>query len=167
MTEGLGSWVLRREDVGRAKSVRVSLPLSAMLRGDRKEHSLGDFKTLDVWKAAEDLVETVYQVTATFPGAERYGLVSQMRRAACSVCANIAEGCGRLGDRELARFVRIAAGSAAELEAFVLLARRLNFLDDDRALTLLNKSRSVQKQLYRLNDFLLRRHCLRPTTHDP
>jgi four helix bundle protein len=78
---------------------------------------LGDFKNLKVWSAAEHLVERVYQATAKFPNSERYGLVSQMRRASYSVCANIAEGCRRLGDRELARFARIAAGSATELEA--------------------------------------------------
>jgi four helix bundle protein len=99
--------------------------------------ALGDFKKLTVWSAAEDLVVSVYRASAKLPDTERYGLVSQMRRAACSVGANIAEGCGRLGDRELARFVRIAAGSAAELEAHILIARRLEVLSLELAKELL------------------------------
>jgi four helix bundle protein len=126
---------------------------------------LGDFKQLRAWKEAEDLVEMTYEATRKFPHEERYGLVTQMRRAACSVCANIAEGCGRLGDRELARFVRIAAGSATELESLIMLSQRLNLLPIGAATELLGKSRRVQKRLYRLNQFLGRR--LASKTHDP
>ena len=131
---------------------------------------MGDFKKLKVWGEAEDLVERIYRATAGFPDRERYGLISQMRRAAYSVCANIAEGCGRLGDRELARFARIAAGSATELEALVLLARRLRFLDYGSATDLVRRSQGVQKRLYRLNKFLLRQRessDVRLKTHDP
>jgi four helix bundle protein len=112
---------------------------------------MGDFKRLLVWKAAEQLVSSTYAATSNLPDSERYGLVSQMRRAACSIAANIAEGCGRLGDAELARFVRIAAGSAAELESHVLLARKLHFLKSEVADPLLLETERVQKQLYRLN----------------
>jgi four helix bundle protein len=69
---------------------------------------MGDFKRLDVWHKAQRLAATVYRLTADFPAVERYGLSSQIRRAAVSVTANIAEGCGRQGDVELRRFLRIA-----------------------------------------------------------
>lgn len=89
-----------------------------------------DFKTLKVWERAHRLVLAVYQTTATFPKDELYGLTSQVRRSAASVPANIAEGCGRDGEAELARFCQIAMGSASELEYHLLLAKDLKFLTD-------------------------------------
>jgi len=71
----------------------------------------------------------VYRLTATFPRDERYGLTSQLRRSSSSIAANLAEGCGRNGDAELARFCSIAMGSASELEYHLLLARDLNLVD--------------------------------------
>ena len=71
----------------------------------------------------------VYKATAGFPRDELYGLTSQIRRACTSIPANIAEGCGRGGEAELARFLRIAMGSASELEYHLLLACDLNLLD--------------------------------------
>jgi four helix bundle protein len=70
----------------------------------------------------------VYAATASFPNEERYGLTSQIRRASVSIPANIAEGCGRSGDTELARFLQIAMGSASELEYHLLLAHDLKLL---------------------------------------
>jgi len=87
-----------------------------------------DFRTLNVWTKSHQLALTVYKVTEPFPPAERYGVTSQIRRAATSIPANIAEGCGRTGDRELARYLRMAMGSASELEYHILLARDLNLL---------------------------------------
>jgi four helix bundle protein len=89
---------------------------------------LKDFKTRKVWRQAHELVQQVYRVTTAFPAAERYGLMSQMRRAGVSIPANIAEGCGRAGDAELARFLQIAMGSASELEYHLLLTRDLEYL---------------------------------------
>jgi four helix bundle protein len=90
---------------------------------------MGDFKKLEVWRRAQKLAGTIYQLTNRFPSAERYGLSSQMRRAAVSVTANLAEGCGRQGDLELRRFVRISLGSLSELECELLLAADLTFLN--------------------------------------
>ena len=70
----------------------------------------------------------VYQSTSDFPREERYGLTSQLRRCSASIPANLAEGCGRNGDAELARFCSIAMGSASELEYHLLLARDLKLL---------------------------------------
>ena len=89
-----------------------------------------DFKDLKVWVKAHEVTLAIYQRTRNFPREEIYGLTSQMRRAAASVPANIAEGCGRRSDAELHRFLQIARGSASELEYHLLLARDLHFMSD-------------------------------------
>ena len=87
-----------------------------------------DFRQLKVWQKAHELTLAVYQLTATFPREERYGLSSQLRRAGSSIAANLAEGCGRNGDAELARFCSMAMGSASELEYHLLLGRDLKLI---------------------------------------
>ena len=87
-----------------------------------------DFHELKVWQKAHALTLAVYQSTSDFPREERYGLTSQRRRCSASIPANLAEGCGRNGDAELARFCSIAMGSASELEYPLLLARDLKLL---------------------------------------
>ncbi len=88
-----------------------------------------DFKTLNLWQRAYGLTLKVYTATATFPKAEIYGITSQMRRASVSIASNIAEGCGRGSDLEMAHFISIATGSASELQCQLLLAGDLDFLD--------------------------------------
>jgi four helix bundle protein len=87
-----------------------------------------DFRELAVWQKAHRLTLAVYKSTTTFPREELYGLTSQIRWAAASVPANIAEGWGRSGNAELARFLQMAIGSACELEYHLLLARDLTLL---------------------------------------
>jgi len=87
-----------------------------------------DFKKLKVWEKAHQLTLAVYEITAPFPKEELYGLTSQMRRAAASIVCNIAEGCGRVGRADFARFLQMATGSASELEYQLLLAHDLTFL---------------------------------------
>lgn len=84
---------------------------------------------LKVWQLGMELAEAVYTLTAAFPREEAYGLTSQLRRAASSVPANIAEGNGRRSTREFARHVSIAIGSLCEAETFLQLASRLNYGD--------------------------------------
>ena len=108
---------------------------------------MGDYRKLKVWEQAHLLTLEVYRATTTFPGDERYGLTSQMRRAASSIPANIAEGCGRNGDAELARFLDIAMGSATELDYHLLLARDLAFLDVPSFDRLSAATRAVSKML--------------------
>jgi len=91
---------------------------------------LRDFRQLKVWEKSHSLTLAIYQATATFPKDELYGLASQIRRACASIPANIAEGCGRNGDAELARFLQIAMGSASELEYHLLLAHDLGLMSD-------------------------------------
>ncbi len=90
-----------------------------------------DFRDLNVWQKAHQSTLRVYQVTATFPREELYGLTTQLRRAAASVAANLAEGCGRNGDAEFSRFCSIALGSASELQYHLLLARDLKLIKAD------------------------------------
>jgi four helix bundle protein len=87
-----------------------------------------DFHGLKVWQKAHELTLAVYQVTASFPREELYGLTSQLRRSCSSIPANLAEGCGRSGDAEFARFCSIALGSKSELEYHLLLARDLKLI---------------------------------------
>jgi four helix bundle protein len=97
------------------------------------------FKELHVWRKAHEMTMAVYAVTRGFPSDERFGLTSQLRRSASSIASNIAEGCGRRSDREMARFLQIARGSATEVEYQVFLARDLHYLREQefRRLTLL------------------------------
>ncbi|RPI43035.1 MAG: four helix bundle protein [Hyphomicrobiaceae bacterium] len=90
-----------------------------------------DFRRLKVWQKAHALALKVYEVTRKFPKEELYGLTAQMRKSSSSVPMNIAEGCGRGGDTEFARFLQIAMGSASELEYELILSRDLRYLDLD------------------------------------
>ena len=91
-----------------------------------------DFRDLKVWERSHQLTLGVYSATKVFPQDERFGLTSQLRRAAASIASNLAEGCGRDGSREFLQFLRIAAGSASEVEYHLLLARDLGYLETDR-----------------------------------
>jgi four helix bundle protein len=93
---------------------------------------MADFKRLTVWKAARVLTLQIYRETAAFPAHEQFGLTNQLRRAAVSVGANLAEGCGRGGNREFARFLTMAIGSASEVEFLLLLAVDLGYLRDTK-----------------------------------
>src|SRR5512136_2412595 len=88
-----------------------------------------DYRNLKVWQKSHNLTLSVYKLTSKFPKDELYVLTSQIRRAAVSIPANIVEGCARGGDAEFGQFLRIAQGSAAELDYHLLLARDLNFMD--------------------------------------
>ena len=87
-----------------------------------------DFKELKVWQKAHRLVLDIYAHSRAFPDDERFGLTAHLRKSATSIPSNVAEGCGRQGERELARFLSIAAGSATETDYQLLLARDLGYL---------------------------------------
>lgn len=89
---------------------------------------LKDFQQLAVWQKAHQLTLLIYQISGTFPKDEQYGLMGQIRRAAISIPANIAEGCGRNSDAELAHFFQTAMGSASEVEYYFILTRDLGFI---------------------------------------
>jgi four helix bundle protein len=106
-----------------------------------------NFRDLRVWAKAHQLTLAVYRETSAFPAAERYDLTRQIRRASASIPANIAEGCGRGGDVEFARFLQIALGSANELDYHLLLARDLGFLAIPAHDTLNSNLTEVKKML--------------------
>jgi four helix bundle protein len=106
-----------------------------------------DFRQLKVWQKSHQLALFLYQVTASFPRTESYGLTAQIRRAGVSIPSNIAEGCGRRGDAELARFCDIAAGSASELEYQLLLARDLKLIQPDDYEKLEEQTTEIKRML--------------------
>jgi len=87
-----------------------------------------DFRKIKAWDKARLVVLDVYRITGKFPSSELYGLTNQLRRAAVSVTANIAEGCGRGTDADFARFLQIATGSAFEVDSLLLVAKDLGFM---------------------------------------
>jgi four helix bundle protein len=106
-----------------------------------------DFKTLVVWQKAHKFVVNLYQTTKDFPREELYGLTDQFRRAAVSIPANIAEGFGKQGDKERARYISIALGSAAETEYYLILARDLGYLSPTKADELHHLFEDIQPML--------------------
>lgn len=106
-----------------------------------------NFKDLTVWQKAHEMTLTIYEATRGFPREELYGLTSQLRRSSASIGANIAEGSGRRSDAEICRFLRIARGSASELEYHLLLAHDLRLLSDIQYQKLLQQADGVQRML--------------------
>jgi len=105
------------------------------------------FRDLKVWEKSHELALAAYDATANFPKQEMFGLVSQVRRCASSIPANIAEGCGRRGNGEFHRFLQIAMGSASELEYHLLLSRDLKFLDGQAYISLNGRVEEVKRML--------------------
>ena len=110
-----------------------------------------NYKDLQVWEKAHKLALTVYRSTRNFPVEERIGLTSQLRRAASSIPANLAEGCGRRSDAEMARFIQIAMGSGAELSYHLLLCRDLVILETPPFSRLTSDLEEVMKMLSSLS----------------
>lgn len=106
-----------------------------------------DFRQIRVWEKAHLLTLEIYKVTANFPREEPYGLTSQLRRSSASVPSNIAEGFGRGGKLELARFLQIGMGSASEVDYQILLARDLHLLSDTTYQNLAARVVEVKKML--------------------
>lgn len=116
--------------------------------------SVKGFRELRVWRAAMDLAVAVYQLTATFPREEIYGLTSQMRRSAVSVSSNIAEGHSREHTREYLNFLSIAQGSLAELETQLEIAARIGCCEEEHAVPIRTDIIRLRRQLYALRDAL-------------
>jgi len=106
-----------------------------------------DFRELKVWEESHQLTLAIYKATAKFPKDELYGLTSQIRCSCVSIPANIAEGCGRSGDAELARFLQIALGSASELEYHLLLAQDLGLLTSPEYYQLASDVTEIRRML--------------------
>ncbi len=113
-----------------------------------------DFRKIKAWERAHALTLQVYRATSSFPGYERFGLVSQMRRACASIPTNVAEGCGRSTNNELARFIDIATGSASEVEYQLLLAKDLGYLPEDQYKNLSIEVSEIRRMLLAFNKSL-------------
>src|SRR5262245_17997761 len=106
------------------------------------------FTDLKVWQRSHALVLAIYRATASFPSDERFGLTSQLRRAAASVPTNIAEGSKRQGRLDYARFLNIAEGSLSETQYLLMLARDLGHLPPDLATSLLGEADEIARMLH-------------------
>ncbi|RMF44425.1 MAG: four helix bundle protein [Planctomycetota bacterium] len=108
---------------------------------------LRSYRDLEVWTKSIDLAERIYSVSKTFPPDERFGLTSQIRRAAVSVPANIAEGAARTGTGEFLQFLSVASGSLAEVETFLVLAQRLNLIPPEQFRMLEQQAEEICRML--------------------
>jgi len=93
---------------------------------------VSDYKKLKVWKYSHQLAIDIYKITNDFPEEEKFGIISQLRRASCSIHTNIAEGCGQIDNGNLVRFLGIAKGSAFETEYQLLLYKDLSFITKEQ-----------------------------------
>ena len=109
-----------------------------------------DFRKYGVWEQSHKLVLELYRLTNHFPTAEKFGLVSQIRRAVVSVPTNICEGCGTPSEKEFARYLGISFGSCQEVEYLTLLSKDLGFMDSVSQDLVQSEIISIKKQLYHL-----------------
>ena len=116
-----------------------------------------NYRDLQVWRQALDWAEAIYEATAHWPRDERFGLISQIRRATVSVASNIAEGAARRSTGEFIQFVGMARGSLAEAETQLLLAQRLGYLPGTDANALLVTSGEISRMLVALSGSLVGR----------
>ena len=92
---------------------------------------MGSYRDLAVWEKGIALAKAIYELTATFPADERFGLTNQMRRCSVSIPSNIAEGYGRSSDKELIQFLYVALGSSNELDTQLVISRELSYINDN------------------------------------
>ena len=123
------------------------------------------FEDLEVWRKAHELTLLIYRLTRAFPPDERFGLISQLRRASSSVAANIAEGYGRRTTKELLRSLRIANGEAEETRYFSLLSKDLSYMNQQEFDTVNQLCRSVSQLLSALGRSL-QASAVRVSSHE-
>ena len=113
-----------------------------------------NFRKLEIWKQSVKLVTEIYKITNTFPSHERFGLMSQMQRAAVSCPSNIGEGSEKSSDKDFARFLEISHGSLIELENELIVSHNLGYLDDKKLNDTQNKIIELQKMIYKFKEQL-------------
>lgn len=116
-------------------------------------------ENLAVWNKAVDFVVAVYKATHSFPKEEKFGLTSQLRRAAVSIPANIAEGAGRHSSKEFAQFLSIAQGSASEVATELLIAHRLTYINAEAFTVLRDSLDDIGRMIVGLSQHLRRKEC--------
>jgi len=117
----------------------------------KKMHKLQDLK---IWNKAIDLSVAIYDATANYPANEKYGLTSQIRRAAISIPSNIAEGAGRSSKKEFCNFLGIANGSSYEVQTQLIISNKLSLLNNDLLTGLLQQIEELQKMNYAFQQML-------------
>ena len=115
---------------------------------------MGNFKELLVWKKSIELVTEIYEITSVFPSEEKFGLVSQIRRAAVSIPSNIAEGNARRSSADYIQFLKIARGSGAEVETQIIISKNLGFMNDVKCEELTLKITEIMKMINGLINYL-------------
>ncbi|MCV9926142.1 four helix bundle protein [Flavobacterium sp. LS1R49] len=113
------------------------------------------FKELGIWKKSRLLCSKIYNVTATFPSEEKFGITNQLRRASVSIPSNIAEGSSRNSNKDFARFLEIAIGSAYEVETQLLISSDLGFITEENTIELTNLLEEIIKMTSRFRATLL------------
>ena len=143
-------------------SVLKTLGEWRMASGERRKKNtmpIQSYQDLDVWQRGMNLAGLVYRLTKAFPKEEMFGMTSQMRRAASSIPANIAEGWGRQGNKEFQQFLRIAQGSLRELETHLLLSQQVEITTREKIEPLLKEATILGKQLVSLQRSLKARNA--------
>ena len=115
-----------------------------------KTKILRDFRKYDIWIDSMELVDAIYSFVEAFPNTEKYGLRSQITRSAVSIPSNIAEGASRNSEKDFARFLEIALGSAFELETQLIIAKRRKYISTTHVEESILKLTSLQKRIYAL-----------------
>ena len=105
------------------------------------------FKELEIWKRSRKFCSSIYQTTSVFPASEKFGLTDQLKRASISIPSNIAEGSSRNSNKDFIRFLRIAIGSAYEIETQLLIAHDLNFLANTQLQVLTKELEEIIKMI--------------------
>lgn len=106
-----------------------------------------DFRKLDVWNDARQLVKEIYGLTSGLPSTEKFGLISQINRCVLSIPANIAEGCAKDSQKDFVRFLQISLGSAFELESHLVICTDLNFISENEVFLVIEKVQVLQKRI--------------------
>ena len=113
-----------------------------------------NFRNLDIWIDGIDLADTVYAITSFFPIAERYGLTSQMQRAAVSIPSNIAEGAAKDSDKDFSRYLGISLGSLYELQTQLEIALRRSYIATESYHIVLAKITTLQRRVYSFRQYI-------------
>ncbi|MBF6607801.1 MAG: four helix bundle protein [Flavobacterium sp.] len=114
------------------------------------------FKELEIWQESRYLVKEIYLLSTALPPEEKYGLLSQIRRAAISIPSNIAEGAGKDSQKDFARYLQISLGSAYELESHLLLCQDLSYIPENEVVKFVELLNIVQRKIYTFIKYLNR-----------
>lgn len=113
-----------------------------------------DFTKYDVWNDGIEITIHIYKMTNDFPEYEKFGLISQLRRASISISSNIAEGCSRSSEKEFKRFIEISIGSAFEVKTQLIISEKLSFINEEQLRDMIELIDKISKQLNSLRNRL-------------